>query len=64
MKEPYIVYYHHVKLSNTVVHAYSPAQAEYIVSERLRKKGYKDYGIDGVMTVRQENKMNATRFNL
>lgn len=62
LKEPYIVYYDiDRKLGNTTVWGYSPAEAKYIVEERFRKKGYKKYEIDGVLTVAKEQKMMNNR---
>ena len=54
MKEKYIVYGHKPELFETIVDAYSPAQATYIVKKRLKKSGCANYGIDGVMTVAEE----------
>ena len=67
MEEEHIVYYHYVKnkktkLGNTIVGAYSSAQAEYIVNKRLKKKGCIDYGVDSVMTIAKENAINNLRF--
>jgi len=62
MKEPYIVYYDiKGKLGNTVVKGDSPAEATDIVKERFRKKGYKKYEIDNVLSVAEEKKMANDR---
>jgi len=62
MKEPYIVYYDiNGKLGNTIVEGHSPAGVTRIVDKRFKKKGYKKYKIDGVLSVAEEQKMMNNR---
>ena len=62
MKEPYIVYYSiNTKLGNTVVEGNSSTEVTTIVEERFRKRGYKKYEIDGVLTVAEEQNMMKNR---
>ena len=61
MKEPYIVYYHYQVLGNAVIKAYSPAQAQHIVEQRLKKKGRIEAGVDKVMSEKEEQAINDNR---
>jgi len=68
VRERHIVYYHHVvkgkmKLGETTLHGYSPAHVAYLVNERMRKKGFENYGVDGSMTIARERALNSVHFD-
>jgi len=54
MKQKYIAYYSYTKLDHTIVRAYSPAEAKYIVEKRLKKNGLFEPIVDKVMTEAEE----------
>ena len=61
MKTKYIVYYHHTVLGDTTVNCYSPAEAKYIIEQRMKKRGDFEPGVDSVMTGEEEQKLNTNR---
>ena len=61
MREPYIVYAHIPELAEYIVQAYSPAHATYIIEQRMKKCGYKNCGVDGIMTIAKEKAIMSNR---
>ena len=67
MREKYIIYYHRyidgiLKLFETTTYGYSQAHAIYNIKQRMEKCGYKNYGIDGTMTLEKEKILNSIYF--
>jgi hypothetical protein len=61
MKESFIVFYHYQVLGEAVVKAYSSAQAQYTMEQRLKKKGRIEPKIDSVMSEKEEQAINDNR---
>ena len=61
MKTKYIVYFHHTVLGDAAVNCYSPAEAQYIVEARLKKRRDFEPVVDSVITEEEEQKLNANR---
>jgi len=63
MKQKFIVYYSYVKLGNTTVKAFSPAEAKYIVKKRLKGSRLLEPKIDKVMSEAEETAIMENRDN-
>lgn len=63
VKTKYIVYAHHTVLIETVIRAYSPAEAEYRVKKQMIKRGDFEPGVDKVMNEKEEQIINANSKN-
>ena len=61
MKQQFIVYFHHTILNHTVIKAYSPAEARYIMEKRMEKKKLDEAGVDSVLSIEREQVLNASR---
>ena len=61
LKKPFIVFSHHVILTENEVSAYSPAHAADMIMCRHKAKNHQEPGIDRVMTREEENKLMASR---
>jgi hypothetical protein len=61
MKESFIVFYHYQVLGNAVIKAYSPAQAQYTMEQRMKEKGRIEPGVDKVMSEAEEQAINDNR---
>jgi len=63
LKQRFIVYNHYTILRETVVRAYSPAEAQYIVKQRMIKHGVFEPVVDSVMSEKEEQAIMAGRDN-
>lgn len=61
MKTKYIVYYHCTILDEAIVRAYSPAEAQYIMEKRMKKRGDFEPKVDSVITEEEDQKLTAKR---
>lgn len=61
MKKQFIIYYHYTVLGDAIVNGYSPAEAQYIMEKRMKKKGLYEPGVDSVISREEEKKLNANR---
>ncbi len=57
MKQKFIVYYHHTILDHAIIKAYSKAEAQYIMEQRMAKSGLFEAAVDKVLSEAAEQKI-------
>ena len=60
-REAYVVYASYKILTDTIIKAYSPAEAKHIMMKRMQGKGMECPEVDMVTTYKKDRKLNSVR---